>query len=68
MGRGSLEIRPLSALLPPGSDYLERAVLSPAALDCDHAALWRDPLPVSRMPLQFCQFPAVQREIKLARR
>jgi hypothetical protein len=68
MGRGSLEIRPLSAMLSPGSDHLERAVLSPAALDRDHAALRSDALPVSRVPLQFRQFPAVQREIKLARR
>jgi hypothetical protein len=59
MGVGGMEICTLPAMLPAGSDDLERAVLSPAALDGDYAALWGDSLPVSGVPLQFCQFPAL---------
>jgi hypothetical protein len=41
MGEWSLEIRSLSALLSTGFEHLERAILSPAPLDCDPAALRR---------------------------
>jgi hypothetical protein len=51
MGGGSLEIRPLPALLSPGIDHLERTILSSAALDGDHAALRRDSVPLPVMPL-----------------
>jgi hypothetical protein len=60
VGRRRLAICPLSALLSPGFEYLERAVLSPPALDRDPAALRRDSLSVSGMPVQFCQLPRVQ--------
>jgi hypothetical protein len=68
MGGGSLEIRPLSTLLSPGINHLERTILSPAALDGDHAALWRNAVPMPVMPLQFRQFSPVQGKAKLARR
>jgi hypothetical protein len=68
MGGRSLEIRPLSALLSPGIDHLERTILSSAALDGDHAALRCNSLPVPGLPLQFRQFSPVQRETQLARR
>jgi hypothetical protein len=51
MGRWSLEICPLSTMLSPGIDHLERAVLSPASLDPHHAPLRGDSLPLSRVPL-----------------
>jgi hypothetical protein len=66
VGRGGLEIRTLSAMLPPGVDHLERAVLSPAAVDHYHAALRRDSLPLSRLPLQLRQFPSVPGKTQLA--
>jgi hypothetical protein len=59
MGRRSLEIRPLSAVLSPGTYHVERAILSSASLDRYHASLRSYPLPLSRMPLQFRQFPSV---------
>jgi hypothetical protein len=51
MGGWSLEIRPLSALLSPGFEHLERAILPPAPLDCDPAALRRYSLSLSGMSL-----------------
>jgi hypothetical protein len=51
MGGGSLEIRPLPALLSPGIDHLERTILSSATLDRDHAALRRHSVPLPFMPL-----------------
>jgi hypothetical protein len=60
LGRGSLEIRTLSAMLPSGTNDLERAVLPPASLDADYAAMRRDSLPLSRLPLQLRQFPSLQ--------
>ncbi len=68
MGGRSLEIRPLSTLLSPGTDHVERAILPPAALDGDHAAVRRDALPMPGMPLQFRQFSPLQGKAKLARR
>ncbi len=59
VGEWSLEIRSLSALLSPGFEHLERAILSPAPLDCDPAALRRYSLSLSGVPLQFRQFPRV---------
>jgi hypothetical protein len=61
VGRGRLEIRTLSTMLPPGVDHLERAVLSPASLDDHHVALRRDSVPLSRLPLQLRQFPSLPR-------
>jgi hypothetical protein len=60
LGRWSLALCPLSPLLSAGLGHLERAILSSAALDSDPAALWRNPLPLPRMPLQFRQFPGLQ--------
>jgi hypothetical protein len=59
VGGGSLEIRPLSPLLSPGIDHLERAVLSSAALDGFYAPLRGHALPLPVMPLQFRQFSPV---------
>ena len=66
MGGGSLEIRPLPALLSPGTDHLERTVLSSTALDCDYATLRRHALPLPGMPLQFRKFSPVQGKAQLA--
>jgi len=66
VGRRSLEIRALSAMLPPGSDDVERAVLSRAALDRDDAARRGHSLPVRGVPLQFRELPSVQGETELA--
>jgi hypothetical protein len=60
VGQWSLEICPLSALLSPGFEHLERAVLSSSALDSDSAALRGDPLPMPGLPLQFRQFSRLQ--------
>jgi hypothetical protein len=60
LGRWSLEICPLSPVLSPGFEHLERAILSSSALDRDPAALWRDSLPLSRLPMQFRQFSGLQ--------
>jgi hypothetical protein len=65
VGLGSLEICPLPALLSPGIDHLERTVLPPSALDPDHAPLRGDSIPLPRLPLQFRQFPSVQRKARL---
>jgi len=51
MGGGSLEICPLSPLLSSGIDYLERTVLSSAALDGDDAPLRRHSVPLRGLPL-----------------
>jgi hypothetical protein len=51
LGRWSLEICPVPALLSPGFEHLERAILSSFAVDGDSAAVWRDPLSLSRLPL-----------------
>lgn len=68
MGQRSLEICPLSPMLSPGFEHLERAILSPSPLDCDSAALRRDSLSLPRLPLQFRQLPCMQRKTQLARR
>ena len=60
MGGRSLEICPLSPLLPPGFEHLERAVLSSASLDRYPAAVRRDTLPLPCLPMQFREFPGVQ--------
>jgi hypothetical protein len=59
LGRWRLEIRPLPALLSPGSDHLERAVLPSSLFDALSVANRRDALSLRPMPLQFCEFPAV---------
>jgi hypothetical protein len=51
MGIGRLEIRALPALLSPGVDYLECAVLSPAPLDHLDAPDRRDALSLRGLPL-----------------
>lgn len=56
LGRRRLEICPVSALLPAGFEYLERAVLSSSTVDDYPAALRRDSLPVSGVPVQFREF------------
>jgi len=61
-----MEIRALPALLPPGTDRLERAVLSSAGLDHGLAAHGSDAVSLRSLPLQFRQFPAVQGEILVA--
>ena len=66
MGRWGLEIRPLPALLSPGIKHLERAILSPSAVDRHPAAHGRDALPLRGVPLQFRQLPAVQGKILVA--
>ena len=63
VGLRRLEIRALPALLSPGSDHLERAVLSPAAMDRDPAEVRRHSLSLRRLPLQFRQLPALQRAV-----
>lgn len=68
MGGGSLEICPLSPLLSPGIDHLERAVLSSAPLDGHHAPLRRHSVSMPFLPLQFRQFSPVQGKAQLARR
>jgi hypothetical protein len=68
MGGRGMEVRPLSTLLSPGIDHLERAILPPAALDGDHAAVRRDSVPLPRVPLQFRQLSPLQGKAKLARR
>ena len=66
MGVGRVEIRALPALLSPGTDHLERAILSPAPLDHPDAPDRRDALSLRGLPLQFRKFPAVQGKIFLA--
>jgi hypothetical protein len=51
LGGWSLEICPVPALLSPGFEHLERAILPSSAVDGDSAAVWRDSLSVSRLPL-----------------
>jgi hypothetical protein len=60
VGQRSLAIRSLPAMLPPGPEHLERAVLSPSAMDRDPATLRSDSVSLPRLPLQFRQFPRVQ--------
>jgi hypothetical protein len=66
MGQRGVEICPLPAMLSPGFEHLERAILSSSPLDCDSAALRRDSLSLPRMPLQFRQLPGVQGKAQLA--
>ena len=68
MGRRGLEVRPLPALLSPGFDHLERAVLSSASLDAHYAPLRCDSLPMPGVPLQFRQFSSLQGKAQLERR
>lgn len=53
LGRWSLEIRTLPALLSSGSDDVERTVLSPAHLDVDPLKSRSYTIPMHRVPMQF---------------
>src|SRR5580704_7189224 len=61
-----LEVCALPPLLSPGTDHLERAILSPPALDRVSAACGSHTLSVRRMPVQLRQLPAVQGTLQLA--
>jgi hypothetical protein len=61
-----VEIRPLSSLLPPGTQHLERAILPPAALDSYPPADGRHALSVRGLPLQFRKLSEVQGAIHMA--
>jgi hypothetical protein len=63
---GRLEIRALPALLSPGADHLERAILSSEALDHLNAPDRCDAVPLRGLPLQLRKFPAVQGKVFLA--
>jgi len=52
-----LEVRPLPALLPPGTSYVERAVLPSPAADTHDATPRRHPLPLRLLPLQLRKLP-----------
>jgi hypothetical protein len=67
VGGGRLEICPLSPLLSPGTDHLERTLLSSAALDGDYAPLRRHSVPLPVVPLQLREFSPVQGKAQLAR-
>jgi hypothetical protein len=67
VGGGRLEICPLPPLLSPGTDHLERTVLSSAALDGDYAPLRRHSVPLPVVPLQLREFSPVQGKAQLAR-
>ena len=66
LGSRRLEIRSLPALLPAGTDYLERAVLPPAAVDRDIVALRSYALSMLILPLQFRQLSWVQGAVYVA--
>lgn len=59
MGRGRVEIREVSPLLPPGTHDLERTILSSAGMDHISLANRRDALSLPRLPLQLCELQAV---------
>jgi len=60
LGIRRLEICALPAMLPPGADHLERAVLPPTALDGPSVARRRHTLSLRRLPLQLRELPPVQ--------
>ena len=66
MAKRGLAIRPLPAVLPAGTDHLERAVLSSAPLDRVPAASRGHAVPLRRLPLQLRQLPQVQGAFYLA--
>jgi hypothetical protein len=62
----SLEIRALPALLSPGTDHLERTLLSSAALDHPAAEIGCDSVSVRFVPMQLRELPALQGEVFVA--
>src|SRR5580700_8776839 len=66
MGLRRLEIRALPALLSPGTDDLEPAILSPAALDHAPPEPRRNSVPLRRLPVQLRELPRMQGEIFMA--
>jgi hypothetical protein len=63
LGFRRLEVCALPALLPSGIEHVERAVLQAASLDGNSVAEWRYSLPVSSLPLQLREFPALQGQV-----
>lgn len=66
VGRRSVEIRALPALLSSGTDHLERAVLSSSAKYGDYASAGRDAVSMRGLPLQLRKLPPVQRALFMA--
>jgi hypothetical protein len=63
VGVGSMEIRPLSALLPSGLDHLEPAILSSVDMDAVVAEDEGDALPLRALPVQLRELSPVPGKI-----
>jgi hypothetical protein len=66
VGLRRMEICSMPALLSPGADYLEPAILSRASRADDPAGLGSDSLSLCGLPLQLCKLPRMQGEIFMA--
>jgi hypothetical protein len=66
VGRWSLEIRPLPAVLSTGTHDLELTILQPAVQHHVETSSGSQAVPVRRLPLQFCQLQALPRQNRLA--